>query len=100
MIWKSGLSVTGVRAEFLYTMLLYSFRKKTLYVSAKSFFFCFLHSCHLVLGEVGDALRCFNYCLESGAGICLDRKVILEAADGLQKTQVIHFFSATLLVLI
>ncbi|KAG6638452.1 uncharacterized protein LOC122278906 [Carya illinoinensis] len=44
-------------------------------------------NCHLVLGEVDDALRCFNKCLESGGGVCLDRKVILEAADGLQKAQ-------------
>ncbi|KAG7961958.1 hypothetical protein I3843_09G041200 [Carya illinoinensis] len=44
-------------------------------------------NCHLVLGEVEDALRCFNKCLESGGGVCLDRKVIIEAADGVQKAQ-------------
>jgi DnaJ family protein C protein 7 len=41
---------------------------------------------------VEDALQCFNTCLESGPGVCLDRKFIIEAADGLQKAQVLHFF--------
>ncbi|XP_041028614.1 uncharacterized protein LOC121268417 isoform X2 [Juglans microcarpa x Juglans regia] len=44
-------------------------------------------NCQLVLGEVDDAMQCFNKCLESGGGVCLDRKVIIEAADGLQKAQ-------------
>ncbi|XP_035545296.1 uncharacterized protein LOC108982058 isoform X2 [Juglans regia] len=44
-------------------------------------------NCQLVLGEVDDAMQCFNKCLESGGGVCLDRKFIIEAADGLQKAQ-------------
>lgn len=49
-----------------------------------------------MLGEVEDALQCFNKCLESGPGVCLDRKFIIEAADGLQKAQVPHFFPVIL----
>ncbi|GAV60423.1 DnaJ domain-containing protein/TPR_11 domain-containing protein [Cephalotus follicularis] len=44
-------------------------------------------NCHLVLGEVENAMLCFNKCLESGAGVCLDRRVTIEAADGVQKAQ-------------
>ncbi|KAM3738949.1 hypothetical protein ACB098_09G168400 [Castanea mollissima] len=44
-------------------------------------------NCHLVLGELDDAIQCFNKCLESGGGICLDRKLIIEAAEGLQRAQ-------------
>ncbi|KAL5546407.1 hypothetical protein UlMin_006094 [Ulmus minor] len=44
-------------------------------------------NCHLVLGEIDNALQYFNKCLESGAGVCLDRKIILDAADGQQKAQ-------------
>ncbi|GFS36949.1 heat shock protein DnaJ with tetratricopeptide repeat-containing protein [Actinidia rufa] len=43
--------------------------------------------CHLALGEVEDALHYFCKCLESGGGICLDRRIIIEAADGLQNAQ-------------
>ncbi|KAJ6363458.1 hypothetical protein OIU78_003602 [Salix suchowensis] len=44
-------------------------------------------NCHLQLGEVEDALHYFSKCLESGAGVCLDRRTTIEAADGLQKAQ-------------
>uniref|UniRef100_A0A2N9FIS3 J domain-containing protein n=1 Tax=Fagus sylvatica TaxID=28930 RepID=A0A2N9FIS3_FAGSY len=44
-------------------------------------------NCHLVLGEVEDAMQYFNKCLESGGGVCLDRKLMIEAAEGLQKAQ-------------
>ncbi|PSS33546.1 DnaJ subfamily C member like [Actinidia chinensis var. chinensis] len=44
-------------------------------------------NCHLALGEVEDALHYFCKCLESGGGICLDRRIIIEAADGLQNAQ-------------
>ncbi|KAF8398323.1 hypothetical protein HHK36_017250 [Tetracentron sinense] len=44
-------------------------------------------NCHLALGEVEDALRYFKKCLQSGSGICLDRKIVIEASDGLQKAQ-------------
>ncbi|XP_062117861.1 uncharacterized protein LOC133831531 [Humulus lupulus] len=44
-------------------------------------------NCHLVLGEIENALQFFNQCLEMGAGVCLDRRIILDAADGQQKAQ-------------
>ncbi|XP_027926546.1 uncharacterized protein LOC114183653 [Vigna unguiculata] len=44
-------------------------------------------SCHLLLGEVENAQQCFNKCMESGSVVCLDRRAILEAAEGLQKAQ-------------
>lgn len=53
-------------------------------------FFFFLSSCHLLLGEVEKARQYFNKCLESGAGVCLDRRITIEAADGLQKAQVCY----------
>ncbi|GFY84722.1 heat shock protein DnaJ with tetratricopeptide repeat-containing protein [Actinidia rufa] len=54
-------------------------------------------NCHLSLGEVEDALQYFSTCLESGGGICLDRRIIIEAADGLQKAQVLkNLFQAML----
>lgn len=46
-------------------------------------------SCHLLLGEVENAKQCFNKCMESGNVVCLDRRVIVEAAEGLQKAQVL-----------
>lgn len=45
-----------------------------------------------MLGELDDAIQCFNKCLESGGGICLDRKLTIEAAEGLQRAQVKIFF--------
>ncbi|XP_019455832.1 PREDICTED: uncharacterized protein LOC109356767 [Lupinus angustifolius] len=44
-------------------------------------------NCHLLLGEVENAQQCFNKCMESGSVVCLDRRVIVEAAEGLQKAQ-------------
>ncbi|KAG9144903.1 hypothetical protein Leryth_027031, partial [Lithospermum erythrorhizon] len=44
-------------------------------------------NCHLVLGEVKDANMYYNDCLESERHICLDRRITIEAADGLQKAQ-------------
>ncbi|KAA8517163.1 hypothetical protein F0562_017456 [Nyssa sinensis] len=44
-------------------------------------------NCHLALGEVEDAIQYFSKCLESGREVCLDRRIIIEAADGLQKAQ-------------
>ncbi|KAK3217946.1 hypothetical protein Dsin_011916 [Dipteronia sinensis] len=44
-------------------------------------------NCHLVLGEVENAMQYYNKLLESGAGLCLDRRITIEAADGLQKAQ-------------
>lgn len=45
-----------------------------------------------MLGEVKDAMKYFSNCLESGGGVCLDRRIIIDAADGLQKAQVLHLF--------
>lgn len=50
--------------------------------------FVYRYSCHLVLGEVENALQYFSKCLEMGAGVCLDRKIVIDAADGQQKAQV------------
>ncbi|KAK7285648.1 hypothetical protein RJT34_20425 [Clitoria ternatea] len=51
-------------------------------------------NCHLLLGEVENAQQCFNKCLESGSVLCLDRRVIVEAAEGLQKAQeVVNFIN-------
>ncbi|WJX78342.1 hypothetical protein P8452_61574 [Trifolium repens] len=44
-------------------------------------------NCHLLLGEFENAQQCYNKCLESGKVVCLDRRVIVEAAEGLQKAQ-------------
>lgn len=44
-------------------------------------------NCHLLLGEVEDAIYNYNKCLESGDNVCLDRRIAIEAADGLQKAQ-------------
>ncbi|KAI9083235.1 hypothetical protein K1719_034767 [Acacia pycnantha] len=44
-------------------------------------------NCYLALGEVEDALQYFKRCLQTGAGVCVDRKIAVEASDGLQKAQ-------------
>ncbi|KDP26095.1 hypothetical protein JCGZ_21128 [Jatropha curcas] len=44
-------------------------------------------NCHLELGEVEKAQYYFSKCLESGAAVCLDRRIAIEAADGLRKAQ-------------
>ncbi|XP_021833271.1 uncharacterized protein LOC110773081 [Prunus avium] len=44
-------------------------------------------NCHLLLGEVEIAQQYFNKCSESGSGVCLDRRVVIDSADGLQKVQ-------------
>ncbi|CAH1451304.1 unnamed protein product [Lactuca virosa] len=44
-------------------------------------------NCYLLLGEVDDASYYYNKCLESEEIICLDRRIIIEAAKGLQKAQ-------------
>lgn len=49
-------------------------------------------SCHLILGEVHEAMEYYNNCLESGNKVCLDRRFTIEAADGLQKAQVEVYF--------
>lgn len=44
-------------------------------------------NCHLALGEVEDASRYFRKCLQSGSDICVDRKIAVEASEGLWKAQ-------------
>ncbi|KAJ9548138.1 hypothetical protein OSB04_020681 [Centaurea solstitialis] len=45
--------------------------------------------CHLLLGELDDALYNYNKCLESVDNVCLDRRIAIEAADGIQKAQLL-----------
>ncbi|CAL1409659.1 unnamed protein product [Linum trigynum] len=44
-------------------------------------------SCYLALGEVENASNFFKKCLQLGSDVCVDRKIEIEAADGLQKAQ-------------
>ncbi|EXB39091.1 DnaJ homolog subfamily C member 7 [Morus notabilis] len=44
-------------------------------------------NCHLLLGDVENAQQCFKNCFETGAGVCLDRRIIIDAADGQRKAQ-------------
>ncbi|XP_021843285.1 uncharacterized protein [Spinacia oleracea] len=43
-------------------------------------------NCYLALGEIGDASLHFKKLLQS-TDVCVERKIILEASDGLQKAQ-------------
>ncbi|KDO48233.1 hypothetical protein CISIN_1g0021991mg, partial [Citrus sinensis] len=43
--------------------------------------------CHLVLGEIENAQHYYHKLLNSAAAVCLDRRITIEAADGLQKAQ-------------
>lgn len=55
-------------------------------------YLCFVFpstSCYLALGEVEDAARYFRKCLHSGSDVCVDRKIAVEASDGIQKAQVL-----------
>lgn len=56
------------------------------YLKAFSFHSCL--SCYLALGEVEGASLYFKRCLQSGADVSVDRKIAVEASDGLQKAQV------------
>ncbi|XWS59070.1 hypothetical protein CRYUN_Cryun08bG0090700 [Craigia yunnanensis] len=44
-------------------------------------------NCRLLLGETENAIHYFSKCLGSGADVCLDRRITIDAADGLQKAQ-------------
>lgn len=44
-------------------------------------------NCYLALGEVDDALRYYKKCLQVGNEVCADRKIAVEASEGLQKAQ-------------
>ncbi|KAL4571735.1 hypothetical protein LXL04_018500 [Taraxacum kok-saghyz] len=43
-------------------------------------------NCYLKLGELDDAIYNYKKCLESGA-VCLDRRLTIEASEGLQNAQ-------------
>ncbi|KAI3801302.1 hypothetical protein L1987_29406 [Smallanthus sonchifolius] len=43
-------------------------------------------NCHLVLGDIDDALYNYKKCLDSGK-VCLDRRLTIEASDGLQNAE-------------
>ncbi|GMH10318.1 hypothetical protein Nepgr_012159 [Nepenthes gracilis] len=47
-------------------------------------------NCYLALGEVGDAAQYFRKLLQAGTDVCVDRKLLLEASDGLQKAQKVN----------
>ncbi|KAJ6315567.1 hypothetical protein OIU78_018946 [Salix suchowensis] len=44
-------------------------------------------NCYLALGDVEGAVQYFKKCLQFGIEVSMDRKVAVEAADGLQKAQ-------------
>ncbi|KAK8645361.1 hypothetical protein V6N13_119195 [Hibiscus sabdariffa] len=44
-------------------------------------------NCYLAIGEVENAMCYFRKCLQSETDVCVDRKVAVEASDGLQKAQ-------------
>ncbi|KAJ8440475.1 hypothetical protein Cgig2_013634 [Carnegiea gigantea] len=44
-------------------------------------------NCHLLLGEVEDAIRGFEKPMDSSNVVCLDRQVVMSASDGIQKSQ-------------
>ncbi|OMO54363.1 Tetratricopeptide TPR-1 [Corchorus olitorius] len=44
-------------------------------------------NCHLLLGETENSVWYFTKCLGAGADVCLDRRITIDAADGLQKAQ-------------
>lgn len=53
-------------------------------------------SCYLSLGEIENASLHFVKCLQAKNDACADRKVLLEASEGLERVQVIrytHFIS-------
>ncbi|XP_057483978.1 uncharacterized protein LOC130770508 [Actinidia eriantha] len=49
-------------------------------------------NCYLALGEVEDASLHFMKCLQSGSEACVDRKLVLEASEGLEKAQKVSEF--------
>lgn len=44
-------------------------------------------NCYLAVGEVENALLHFTRCLQSGSDVCVDRKILVEASEGLEKAQ-------------
>ncbi|KAK4773571.1 hypothetical protein SAY87_028590 [Trapa incisa] len=44
-------------------------------------------NCYLALGEIKDALHYYKKCLQSGSEVCADRRIAVEASEGIQKAQ-------------
>ncbi|KAL6503016.1 hypothetical protein OROHE_024184 [Orobanche hederae] len=44
-------------------------------------------SCYLALGEVANATLYFTKCLQAGPDVCADRKLLIEASEGLEKAK-------------
>lgn len=44
-------------------------------------------SCYLALGEVENAILHYMKCLQAGSDVCADRKLLIEASEGLEKAQ-------------
>ncbi|VFQ72255.1 unnamed protein product [Cuscuta campestris] len=44
-------------------------------------------NCYLLLGDVKEAMENYNSCLESKSTVCLDRRIAIEASNGLQKAE-------------
>ncbi|CAM8916744.1 unnamed protein product [Rhodiola kirilowii] len=44
-------------------------------------------NCYLALGEVEESSKYYKYCLQPGIGVFVDKKILKEASEGLQKAQ-------------
>ncbi|KAL3620377.1 hypothetical protein CASFOL_035289 [Castilleja foliolosa] len=44
-------------------------------------------SCYLALGEVENATLHYTKCLQAGPDVCVDRKLLIEASEGLEKAK-------------
>ncbi|KAK6144065.1 hypothetical protein DH2020_020885 [Rehmannia glutinosa] len=44
-------------------------------------------SCYLALGEVENATLYYTKCLQAGPDVCVDRKLLIEASEGLEKAK-------------
>ncbi|KAL9237945.1 hypothetical protein vseg_012435 [Gypsophila vaccaria] len=44
-------------------------------------------NCYLQLGELDDAMKCFGSIIEASTAVCLDRKVLISASEGIRKSQ-------------
>nr|XP_027123846.1 dnaJ homolog subfamily C member 7-like [Coffea arabica] len=49
-------------------------------------------NCYLALGEVDDASLHYMKCLQAGSDVCADRKLLVEASEGLEKAQKVSEF--------
>lgn len=49
-------------------------------------------NCYLALGEVDNASLHYIKCLQAGSDVCADRKLLVEASEGLEKAQKVSEF--------